>query len=146
MTDINSVVLIGRLTQDIDERNFGYLPTGTAKANVSIAVNSSHKKGEEWVNEASFFDIVIFGKMAEGLKPHLVKGKQIAVTGKLKQDRWKDQNGNNKSRIYIIAESIQLLGGKNDNENNTEKSNAFVPAAEESFSTSSEDYPEDILF
>ena len=147
MTDLNRVDLIGRVTHDIDDRNFSYLPTGIAKANVSIAVNSSRKKGEEWIDEVSYFDIVIFGKMAENLKSLLTKGKQIAVAGKLKQERWKDkETGNNKSRIYIIAESIQLLGGKSENVNNAEKTNVSMPATEETFFASSEDYSENIPF
>lgn len=125
MTDINKVVLVGRLTHDLgsDERNWGYLPNGQARANVSIAVNRSKKSGDEWVNEVSYFDIAIFGKTAENLKPYLLKGKQIGVEGHLKQDRWKDQQGNNKSRITIVAETVQLLGGKSD---------GGTPASEES--------------
>ena len=114
MTDLNHVVLIGRLTRDLgsDERDFGYLPNGQARANVSIAVNRSKKQGDEWIDEVSYFEVAIFGKTAENLKPYLLKGKQIAVDGHLKQDRWKDQQGNNRSKISIVAENVQLLGGK----------------------------------
>lgn len=93
MTDLNHVVLIGRLTQDLgnDERSFGYLPNGQARANVSIAVNRNKKQGDEWINEVFYFEVAIFGKTAENLKPYLLKGKQIGVDGHLKQDRWKDQ-------------------------------------------------------
>ena len=56
MTDINNVVLVGRLTRDLgtDERSFGYGQSGTARANISIAVNRSRKQGEQWVDETSF--------------------------------------------------------------------------------------------
>ena len=110
MTDINRVVLIGRLTHDLgsDDRSWGYLPSGQALANVSIAVNRSKKSGDEWVDEVSYFDIAIFGKTAENLKPYLLKGKQIAVDGHLKQDRWKDDDGKMHSRIFIIAEHIDF--------------------------------------
>ena len=59
MTDVNHVVLIGRLTHDLgsDERNFGYLPNGQARTNVSIAVNRSKKNGDEWVDEVNYFYI-----------------------------------------------------------------------------------------
>ena len=55
MTDLNHVVLIGRLTRDLgsDKRSFGYAGNGQARANVSIAVNRSKKNGEEWVEEVS---------------------------------------------------------------------------------------------
>ena len=79
MTDLNHVVLIGRLTKDLgtDERSFGYVANGQARANVSIAVNRSRKNGEQWVDEVNYFDVTIWGKTAENLKPYLLKGKQI---------------------------------------------------------------------
>ena len=89
-TDLNHVVLVGRLTRDLgsDERSFGYVGNGQARASVSIAVNRSRKNGEQWIEEANYFDVTIWGKTAENLKPYLTKGKQIAVDGYLKQDRW----------------------------------------------------------
>ena len=112
MTDINSVVLIGRITKDVgsDERSFSYIGNGTAKAVVNIAVNRGVKKGDKWEDETSFFDVVIWGKLAENLKPNLTKGKQICVSGYLKQDRW-EKDGQKQSKIYVNAESVQLLGG-----------------------------------
>lgn len=118
MQDLNKVILIGRLTRDLgaDERSFGYLQNGTCKAVVSIAVNNSKKSSDgQWVDEVSYFDVVIWGKTAENLKPYLTKGQQVAVEGRLKQDRWQDkQTGNNMSRVIINAESVQLVGGKKE--------------------------------
>ena len=113
MTDINHVVIVGRLTRDLgtDERSFAYLPSGQARANVSIAVNRSRKQGDQWVDEANFFDVTIWGKTAENLKPYLTKGKQIAVDGYLKQDRW-EKDGQKFSRVSIVANNVQLLGGR----------------------------------
>lgn len=109
MTDLNSVVLIGHLTNDIGEKEFCYLPTGNAKLSFSIAVNRSYLKNGQWVDDASYFDIQCFGKFAESMRQKLFKGCQIAVNGSLKQDRWKDQNGNNKSKVYIVADNIEIL-------------------------------------
>jgi single-strand DNA-binding protein len=109
MTDLNSVVLIGRLTGDIGEKEFGYLPTGNAKLSFSIAVNRSYQKNGQWVDDASYFDVQCFGKFAENYSKKLFKGCQVAVSGSLKQDRWKDQSGQNKSRISIIADFIEIL-------------------------------------
>lgn len=116
MTDLNHVVLIGRLTQDLgnDERSFGYVGNGQARANVSIAVNRSKKSGDEYVDEVSYFNVTIWGKTAENLKPYLTKGKQICVEGHLKQDRW-EKDGKKESRISIVADNVQLLGGNNGN-------------------------------
>ena len=79
MTDTNKVFLIGRLTRDLgsDERSFGYIGNGTARANVSIAVNRSKKTGDGYADEVNYFDVTIWGKTAENLKPYLTKGKQI---------------------------------------------------------------------
>ena len=115
MTDLNRVVLIGRLTQDLgsDERSFGYVGNGQARANVSIAVNRSKKNGDQWIDEVNYFNVTIWGRTAENLKPYLTKGKQICVEGHLKQDRW-EKDGQKQSRISIVAESVQLLGGRGD--------------------------------
>lgn len=166
MTDINRVAVIGRLTRDLgtDEREFGYLPNGTARANISIAVNSSKKQGDQYIDEVSYFDVTLWGKSAENLHPYLRKGKQIAVEGHLKQDRWKDQQGNNRSRIYIVADNVQLLGGKSEGgENSTGAGNSgyqpqnqqtFTPKAnsqshssqQAEFNGNMDEFPEDIPF
>lgn len=112
MTDLNKVILIGRVTRDVgtDERSFSFVGNGVAKLVVSIAVNRSIKKNEKWEDEVSYFDVTIWGKSAESLKDKLVKGKQISVVGYLKQDRW-EKDGKKQSKINVIAESVQLLGG-----------------------------------
>lgn len=111
--DINHVVEIGRLTRDAEVI---YTPGGMAVAKFSIAVNRRVKKGQEYVDEANYFDVSVFGKQAENLKQYLTKGKQVCVDGYLKQDRWQDQaTGQNRSAVKIIANDIQLLGGKEGN-------------------------------
>lgn len=105
--DMNSVSLIGRLTRDAELK---YTPGGLAISRFSIAVNRRKKNGDAWEDEASFFDITLFGKSAESVNQYLVKGKQIAVKGELHQDRWA-QEGQARSKVGINAESVQLLGG-----------------------------------
>lgn len=113
MTDINSLTVIGRIVRDLDENSYTVLESGTARANVSIAVNRSVKKDGQWIDDTSFFDITIWGKTAENLKPYLTKGKQIAVSGYLKQDRW-EKDGKKNSRVYIVAETVELVGGNGE--------------------------------
>ncbi len=163
-TDVNHVVLIGRLTKDLgaDERSFGYVGNGQARANISIAVNRSHKVGEEWKDEVNYFDVTIWGKQAENLKPYLTKGKQICIDGYLKQDRW-EKDGQKFSRVSIVANSVQLLGGKTDGgssyQNAGGASGAFQPRTNfqnqapssmpdygSDFGPSGNDFPEDIPF
>jgi single-strand DNA-binding protein len=106
-SDINSVVLIGRLTRDAELK---YTSSGTAICNLSIANNYSRKKGEEWVEEVSYFDATIIGRRAEALHKYLVKGKQIGIAGELQQDRW-EKDGQKRSRVKVLVSDIQLLGG-----------------------------------
>lgn len=145
--DINHVVLIGRLTRDLgsDEKNFGYVGNGTARANVSIAVNRSRKQADgSWGDEVSYFDITIWGKTAENLKPYLTKGKQICVEGHLKQDRW-EKDGQKFSKVSIIADNVQLLGGKSDG-GQSSGAPTFKPAENNTYSGDAGDFPEDIPF
>ena len=116
MIDINSVVLIGRLTRDADLK---YTSGGTPVCKFSIAVNRSVKREGTWEDEANFFDIVLWGKQGESLNKYLLKGKQVAVLGELRQDRWQ-QDGQNRSKVEIIANSIQLLGGGNNEGKSTD--------------------------
>lgn len=102
---VNSVILIGRLTRDIDLQ---YLTTGTAKGNLSLAVNRRVKKGDKWEEEANFFDIEVWGKTAESLSQYLVKGKLIAVEGELRQNTW-EKDGQKRSKVIVTAQNIQLL-------------------------------------
>ncbi|MCF0241266.1 MAG: single-stranded DNA-binding protein [Treponema sp.] len=163
MTDINHVMLIGRLTKDLgdDERSFSYIASGQARANVSIAVNRSRKNGDQWVDEVSYFDVTIWGKTAENLKPYLLKGKQIAVEGYLKQDRW-EKDGQKFSKVTITANNVQLLGGKDNGGNGSsyaggapafqQRPQSSAPSfsggypSNDSFGGTGSDFPEDIPF
>ena len=119
MTDLNDVILIGRITKDVgsDERSFSFVGNGTAKAIASLAVNRSVKKGDSWEDEVSYIDCEIWGKTAENLKDKLVRGKQVCIRGYLKQDRW-EKDGQKQSRLKVVAETVQLLGGGNKGGNN----------------------------
>lgn len=111
--DINSVTIVGRMTKDAELK---YTNSGTAITKFSIAVNRSQKKGDQWEEEASFFDVSLWGKRGESLNQYLQRGTRLAVTGELRQDRW-EQDGQQRSRVYIHANNIQLLGSKNDSNN-----------------------------
>lgn len=155
-SDINSVVIVGRLTRDVELK---YMNNGNAVASMSIAVNRSKKEGDQWVSEAHFFDVSYFGKGAEAVKPYLTKGKQVAVQGSLRQNRW-EKDGQKQSRISIVADNVQLLGGKSDgNSDGTgygQQGGSYAPPKQnftpithpqqQSFDTGADDFPEDIPF
>ena len=104
--DVNVVVLNGRLTRDSEYKAFA---TGNGVLRFSIAVNRRKKEGESWVDDVSYIDVALYGRSAETLRPYLIKGKQISVEGELRQDRW-EQDGTTRSRIYVAANNVQLLG------------------------------------
>lgn len=106
-TDINSVVLIGRLTRDAELR---YSNSGTAICKFSIALTTSRKQGDQWVEDSNFFDAVLMGRRAEALHKYMVKGKQIGIQGELRQSRW-EQDGQRRSRVEIFVNDVNLLGG-----------------------------------
>lgn len=141
MTDLNVVTLIGRLTRDVEVK---YTPTGFAVGNFALAVNRSVKKNDSWIDETSFFDITIFGKTVENLQQYLTKGKQVAVQGSLKQDRW-EKDGQKFNKVCILADSIQLCssgsGGNNNNATNNENSQQNY-----SNTVNSDGFSEDIPF
>ena len=107
MADLNVVALTGRLTRDSELK---YTNGGMAICAFSVAVNRRRKQGDEWIDEANFFDVTLFGRRGEAIQRYLTKGTQVAVQGELKQDRW-EQDGNRRSKIQIIANDITLLGG-----------------------------------
>lgn len=110
MTDINNVTLVGRLTKDADIR---YTTSGTAVLNFSVAVNESRKQGDQWVEEVNFFDVTLFGRMGESMHKYMIKGKQVAISGRLQQQRWQ-KDGQNYSKVAVVANYVQLFGGARD--------------------------------
>jgi len=151
MADVNHVTLIGRLTRDAELK---YTSGGMAVCKFAIAVNRRRKQGEQWIEEASFFDIVLFGRAGESINQYLVKGKQVAVEGELHQNRW-EQDGQSRSKVEINASNVQLLGG---GQGHSEEGNSSAESSENPYrrkpeSTGSapaadpqQDFPDDIPF
>lgn len=122
MSDVNNVTLIGRLTAD---PMLKYLPSGSAVVEFSIANN--YYVSTKNANEVNYFDVVAFGKTAETISKYLTKGKQIAINGSLRQDRWQDKDTNTtKSRIRIIVNSMQMLGANSQSMDTTYTPSASV--------------------
>lgn len=109
--DLNMVAQIGRLTRDAEMK---FTSGGMAILSFSIAVNKRKKVGDQWQDDAQYFDCVCFGKGAESIEEWMKKGKQVGITGELKQDRW-EQDGQNRSKVSIIANNVQLLSSPGDN-------------------------------
>lgn len=113
--DINTVVIVGRCTRDAELK---YLASGQALSNFSVATNRRIKKGDEWVDDTSFVEFTLWGKQAEGLNKYLTKGTQVVIQGHIKQERWTDKDGANKSKLAVHVDDIQLVGGKREESHN----------------------------
>jgi len=115
MASFNKVILMGNLTRDPELR---YTPKGTAIAKVGLAVNRvwTNEAGEK-KEEVTFVDVDIFGRTAENVGQYMRKGRPILVEGRLKLDQWDDkQTGQKRSRLGVVAETVQFLGSAPGNE------------------------------
>jgi single-strand DNA-binding protein len=108
--NVNVVVITGNLTKDPELR---YAEGGMAISEIRIAVNGRRKDGEEWVDKANFFNVVLFGGRAEAVVQHLSKGSGIAVEGRLDWQEWEAKDGSGKRQaVKIIAANVQFLSRK----------------------------------
>lgn len=110
MSDINSVVIVGRVTQT---PKLKYLSSGTAVLDLGIANNTyqGQSKGEivNWLN------VTVFGKRAESCEKYLDKGSQVVIQGKLNYQSWETKDGQKRNTVKIIADTVQFIGGKKNN-------------------------------
>lgn len=109
MRNINKALFVGRLTRDAEVK---YTRAGGAMCKFSVAVNNIKKDGDQWVDDPSFFDCVLFGKLAEVIGDRLNKGCQVVVESHPKQERWKSAEGDNRQKIVFMVDNITLIGGK----------------------------------
>lgn len=108
-SNVNTVVLVGNLTKDPELRTTS---GGTSVANLRLAVNSSERSGGEWTERPSYFDVTVWGNQAQSCEKYLSKGSPIAVHGRLRQERWQAKEGGERSRVVIVAATIQFLSSK----------------------------------
>ena len=116
----NVTLLTGRITKDLELKQAGQ----TTVTNFSLAVDNPFKK-----DDTSFLDVVVFGKTAELLNNYCSKGSKILVEGNLKQDRFTDKEGNNRSLVRVIANRIEFLDSKGSNQGQATKQQSNDPFA-----------------
>ena len=112
MNNLNSVLVEGNLTRDAE---LAYTPKGTAYTKIGLACHRYYRKDDEYQEETSFFEVTVWGRQAEVCAEYLEKGRTVRVVGRLRQDRWDDQDGNPRSRVCITAEHVEF-GRKKDGE------------------------------
>ncbi|MBD3362566.1 single-stranded DNA-binding protein [Candidatus Dojkabacteria bacterium] len=104
--DINEAKVLGNITQDIELR---HTPSGTPVTNFSVATNRSYKVDDEWKEEATFHNIVVWGNDAEYLAQRARKGTRIYIGGRLQTRSWEDQDGKKNYKTEIVSNKIILL-------------------------------------
>ena len=129
MNNLNSVLIEGHLARDPE---LSYTATGKPVCRLRIGSNRSFKKDDEYQQEASFFDITVWGKQAEACSEYLEKGRGVRIVGRLKEDRWQDQEGNNRSKVQVVAEHVEFMpkpnSGEGDNEQEAEQKEESLTA------------------
>src|SRR3712207_3783928 len=107
----NKVILVGNLTRDPEVR---YTPKGSAVCDLGLAVNRNYTTDTgEKREEVTFVDVVFWARLAEIAGEYLKKGRPVLIEGRLQLDSWDDkQSGQKRSKLKVIGESMQLLGGR----------------------------------
>lgn len=109
MANYNKVILIGNLTRD---PQMSFLPNQTAATEIGLAVNRRWRGQDgQQKEETCFVDCRAYGRQAETLNQYLRKGRPVLIEGHLKLDRWESQDGQKRSKLYVIVERFQFLGG-----------------------------------
>ncbi len=107
MASFNRVILVGNLTRDPE---LSYTPSNTAVCKFGLAINRKWKDKEE----VCFVDCVVWSKPAETFNQYMSKGRPVLVEGRLKLNRWTNQQGEKQSKLEVIVENFTFLGGGRD--------------------------------
>ena len=136
MNSLNSILVEGNLVRD---PSLSKTPRGTQVCTFSVASNRYYKADNESQKEVSFFEVEVWAKLAETCAEILKKGRGVRVVGRLKQDRWADNDGKNHSRIKIVGEHVEFKP-----DFSREKERVMVAAEEEpDYNASGSSVPEE---
>ncbi|WP_114639252.1 single-stranded DNA-binding protein [Polynucleobacter necessarius] len=111
MASVNKVIIVGNVGRDPETR---YMPSGDAVTNISVATSDRYKDKQtgEMKETTEWHRVAFFGKLAEIAGQYLKKGSQVYVEGRLRTRKWTDASGQEKYSTEIVAETMQMLGGK----------------------------------
>jgi len=109
--NINRVIITGNLTRDPEMRA---LPSGTSVCQLRIACNGRRRNAEgRWEDDPNYFNVSVFGQQGENCQRYLQRGRPVAIDGRLRWHEWETE-GQRRSAVDIIAETVQFLGGRGD--------------------------------
>ena len=107
MASFNKVIVMGNLTRDPELR---YTPNGSPVCGFGLALNRRYQNGQgSDVEEVTFVEITVWGKQAEVCAEYLAKGSPVLLEGRLRQDRWETADGDRRSQLKVVAESVKFL-------------------------------------
>jgi len=116
---VNKAILVGNVGNDPQVR---YLEGGTAVAKFSLATTEKYRnKAGELVSQTEWHNVVAWRHLAELAEKYITKGRQLYIEGKITNRSWDDKDGNKRYTTEIVANSIQMLGKKSDDENSGEQ-------------------------
>lgn len=142
MRGVNKVIVLGNLGQDPELKN---LPSGGAVCNLRIATTDSwkDKTSGEAKEQTEWHSVSLFGRLAEVAAQYLRKGAQVYIEGRLRTRKWQDKTGADRYTTEIIANEMQLLGGKGDGQRSERPAQAKAPAQQQA---SGDEFNDDIPF
>ena len=108
---INKVIIVGNVGGDPETR---YMPSGSAVTNLTVATNESwkDKQSGEQKERTEWHRVAMFNRLAEVAAEYLRKGSQVYIEGKLRTRKWQDKQGQDRYTTEIIADEMQMLGGR----------------------------------
>lgn len=104
--DLNRAEIIGNITNDLQVR---YTGNGSAVVSFGVATNRSYKMGDEWKDETTFHNVVIWGNQAEQIAQRARKGTRIFIAGRLQTRTWDDADGKKNYKTEIVSDTVILL-------------------------------------
>mgnify|MGYP002765664963 CR=1 FL=1 len=126
---INKASISGNLTRDPELRT---TQSGTSVLSMGVAVNERVKRGDQWEDRPSYVDATVWGARAEALAKFLRKGLHVAVSGRLRQDRWQDaKTGENRSRLGIVADEVDVMTPRDRGQERQAPAPQQVPQAQQ---------------
>jgi len=129
MASMNKVFLVGNLTRDPEVR---YLPSGTAVADLGLAINDNFKNRDgEMVERTVFVNVAAWGKQGELCGQYLSKGSPVLIEGRLRFEEWESKEGEKRNRLSVNADRVQFLsGGRKGEEGVKSRGPSQAPPAE----------------
>jgi single-strand DNA-binding protein len=142
---VNKVILVGNLGKDPEVR---YMPNGNAVANITLATSESWKDKQtgEQKEKTEWHRVVMFRRLGEIAGEYLKKGSQVYIEGKLQTRKWQDNSGNDRYTTEIVADEMQMLGGRGGGSASYNTDSAPAKAAPAPAAAGADDFDDDIPF